>query len=179
MHLWWLLVYFRASGFQKVRQWRSLWLLKSSTRPPALKPTWSSWTWVFIWQQFVSVFGLRMCVRVGACASCKAAALSQRWPSLSLCGIVHSAVNSYESTTSVRACNKVNRTRPYRQACIERDSIKKKTALVYEIQLYWNPGVIEERGAREFPAYLCHLSPLSSFHSPLFCMVVVSHTNCE
>lgn len=52
--LWWLLVYFRASGSPKVKQWRSPLPLKSSTRPPAQKPMWSSWTWVFITQQFVS-----------------------------------------------------------------------------------------------------------------------------
>lgn len=55
VHLWRLLVYFRVSGSPKVRRWRSLWLLKSSMRPPVQKPMWSSWMWVFIWQQFVSV----------------------------------------------------------------------------------------------------------------------------
>lgn len=58
--------------------------------------------------------------------SCKVLALSKRWPGLSLCGIVHSAVNSYESTISVSASNKVNSTALYSQACIERDSIKKQ-----------------------------------------------------
>lgn len=56
-------------------------------------------------------FGL--CVFLFLCPSCNAVALSKRRPSLSLCGIVHSLVNSYESTISVRASNKVNSTRLY------------------------------------------------------------------
>lgn len=52
-------------------------------------------------------------------------ALSGRRPRLSLCGIVHSAVNSYGSAIPVRGSNKVSSTMLYSQACIEPDSIKK------------------------------------------------------
>lgn len=80
----------------------------------------------------VSIYMVTVCVcfRLRAsqfvCLSCKGLALSERWPRLSLCGIVHSAVNSYESTISVRGSNKVNSTTLYSQACIEPDSIKKQ-----------------------------------------------------
>lgn len=66
----------------------------------------------------------RPCVCECACTSHKA--LSQRLPGLSLCGIVHLAVNSYESTFSVGACNKVNSTTLYSQPCMEQDSIKEQ-----------------------------------------------------
>lgn len=80
----------------------------------------------------VSIYTATICVHFGPCVftfvrlSRNVPALSKRWPRLSLCGIVHSAVNSYESTISVRASNKVNSTRLRSQACIERESIKKQ-----------------------------------------------------
>lgn len=80
---------------------------------------------VSIYIETICVY-LRPRVFVFVRLSRKVLALSKRWPSLSLCRIVHSAVNSYESTISVRASNKVNSTTLYSQACIERDSIKKQ-----------------------------------------------------
>lgn len=51
---------------------------------------------------------LCLCVCMFVCLSCKILALSERRPGLPLCGIVHLAVNSYETSISVRASNKIN-----------------------------------------------------------------------
>lgn len=65
-------------------------------------------------------------INTAAVPLCSVRASPKRRANASLCGIVHSAVNSYEHTSLTQRHNKLSSTRPYSRACIERRSIKKQ-----------------------------------------------------
>lgn len=111
-----------------------------------------------------------LCVFTSFCFSRNVWASSKRWPSMSLCGIVHSAVNSYESTISDRD---IINWAPL--GCTVGHVLNE--ALLKNSTCLWGMALLEfrsDRGEKNgrklgsfFPPYLYHLSP-PSFLSLLY-----------